>query len=182
MRRLSAAASWGLRHREVRCSRCSGRHRGFGGLFRRLIRQPSHQELVLDLHGRGKPQLPPEFHEAHHRVTDMAANSDPNRTGTRIGGTSHGLMRSMNAMCRSLQKKSLARARLPSSQSGELLLLFGLAGVLLDIALVLLRGRLGLARRDGLGGFIGTLLLVGHKVFPFANPKNYFRDTFITYA
>jgi hypothetical protein len=101
----------------------------------------------------------------------MAASSNPNRTGTRIGGTSHGLMRSMSAMCRSLQKKSLASARLQSSQSGELLLLLGLAGVLLDIALVLLRGGLGLARRDGLGGFIGTLLLVGHK-YSFCKSKN----------
>jgi hypothetical protein len=108
----------------------------------------------------------------------MAATISPNRMGTRTGGTSHDLIRSLNAECccaiwRSFQKKSLASARLPSSQSGGLLLL-GPPDVPLDIALVRLSGGLGLARRAGLGGFIGALLLIGHKVLAWPDHKNYF--------
>jgi hypothetical protein len=82
-------------------------------------------------------------------------------------------MRSPGAMRRSLEKKSLASAR-PHRQSRELLLLLRLGGVLLDVALILLRSRLCLARRDGLAAFIGTLLLIAHEVFPLKNLKNYF--------
>lgn len=173
MRPRSSAASWGFPGRGVLWRGHRGQSRGFGGLYGGLIRQPSDQELVLDLHDRGKLHLLPEFHEAHHRDTDMAATISPNRMGTRTGGTSHDLIRSLNAIWRSFQKKSLASARLPSSQSGGLLLL-GPPDVPLDIALVRLSGGLGLARRAGLGGFIGALLLIGHKVLVWPDHKNYF--------
>jgi hypothetical protein len=63
-----------------------------------------------------------------------------------------------------LQKKSPATCRAPSVQKGRLLLLLGLPSALLAIALILLRGGLGLILRGGLGGFIGTLLLIGHSI------------------
>ena len=98
------------------------------------------------------------------------------KIGTMIGGTSQGLIRSLRPICRSFQKKSLASARpSSSSQNGELLLLSGLVGGRLAIALVLLGGGLGLIRRDGLRGFIGTLLLIGHSISFENNLKTIFQ-------
>jgi hypothetical protein len=53
---------------------------------------------VLDLDSRWKFQLPSEFHEARHRSAAIAISSNPKSAGTRIGGTSHGLMHSASRM------------------------------------------------------------------------------------
>lgn len=89
----------------------------------------------------------------------------PKRIGSTIGGTSHSDSLALaESILTSSQKKSPAGAGLSSAQKGKLLL-WRLLGAWLAIALVLLRGRLDLARRDGLGGFIGGLFRIGHKYF-----------------
>jgi hypothetical protein len=62
-----------------------------------------------------------------------------------------------------------------SAQKGRLLLLCGLVGAWFAIALILLRGGLGLARRGGLGGFIRALLLITHSISFQENLKNIFQ-------
>jgi hypothetical protein len=58
---------------------------------------------------------------------------------------------------------------------GSLLLLLRLLGALLAIALILLGGGLGVILRGGLGGFTGTLLLIGHSNSFSENPKTIFQ-------
>jgi hypothetical protein len=76
---------------------------------------------------------------------------------------------------RAAQKVSPATCRASSLQKGRLLLLRRLLRALLAIALILLRGGLGLILRGGLGGFIGTLLLIGHSITFRENLKTIFR-------
>jgi hypothetical protein len=61
---------------------------GFGSLFRNLVLQPRHQELMLDLNGGWDLQSSSKPHCAQHRLTAAAAPGRPITKGTKAGGTS----------------------------------------------------------------------------------------------
>ena len=128
---------------------------------------------MFQLHRRRKLEFFSKSRVAHHWLTAAITTSNPSKTGTMIVGTSQSLNGALSIIAYPLKKKARQSAGLSSAQKGKLLLLRLLVAGL-AITLVLLRGRLGLAWRDGLGGFIGSLRLCAHSI----SSKKYLKPIF----
>ena len=146
------------------CSVCGSS--ACGCFFLGLIFQPQRQKLMLDLDGGGDLQPSPEPQRAYHWLTAIPATRRPSSSGTTSGGTSHARVCADNVIDCSFPDENARQPRRASrrSERAGLLLLCGLLGARLGVALGLLGRGLGLGR-GSLRGFGRALLLIGHSNF-----------------